>query len=398
MAEEQLEKVVQDTIEKSLPEIVDTVTEKKVQEQMQKTQSELDEVKAELKKLNLQEKTSGETGKATKEAVMVWIIKDVMKNEVTSETWFKEIADKHIKAVMDEWTAWEWQEFVFDQFEKDILQVLNNFEVVKAVKMYNLNKWDNITFPKATNWVTTTFKWEWEDYWDPTQPNTSEIVINVAKATTMTSMTEELLEDNMTIPDLYQLIVDNIWESQAEFLENKILNWELWTNKTIEWILVNSDVNEYKLDDNETVWDIDDDDLVETVMAIPKKYKRRRSNIKWVMSQYTLWKLMQLKTTDGSFLYPELRNTEPRLWGYMVVVSDDMPVQDKTEDIAWKTSIVLWDMKYYTLVRRTGLSLERWYRDGDWQSDIQSVKSKTRVWGKCTFWEAFVKITNGDSS
>ena len=55
---ENIEKVVSDTIEKSLPEIVDTVTEKKVSELMSQTNSELDNIKAELKKLSAEQKTS----------------------------------------------------------------------------------------------------------------------------------------------------------------------------------------------------------------------------------------------------------------------------------------------------------------------------------------------------
>ena len=392
---ENIEKVVSDTIEKSLPEIVDAVTEKKVSELMKKSQDDIWEVKVELKKLNFAQKTSWVVGEATKQTVMVGIVKDVFQNNITTEKGFQDIADRHLKSVMDEWTSWEGAEFVFDQFEKDVLRVLNTYEVVNAVKIYTLAKWDKITFPKSTNWITTTFKWEAVDYGTPTQPTTSEIVINIAKATTMTSMTEELLDDTMTTPDLYNLIVDFIWESQWEFVEDKILNWTLGTNATIEWILENGDVNVLTLENWETVADISDDTLVEAVMKIAKKYKKRSSNIKWTMSQYTLWKLMQLKTTDGSFLYPELRQANPKLWSYGVIISDVAPIQDATEDVADATSIVLWDMKYFTLVRRKGLTFERWYRDWDWQADIQSVKSNTRIWGKATFGEAFVKIVNG---
>ena len=394
---ENIEKVVSDTIEKSLPEIVDTVTEKKVSELMSQTNSELDNIKAELKKLSAEQKTSWKVGEAFKQTAMVGIIKEVFQNNITTEQGFKEVADRHFKE-MNEWTATEWQEFVFDQFEKDILRVINDFNVVNAVKTYTLAKGDKITFPKAVQGITTTFKGEWVDYGSPTKPVTSEIVIDIAKATTMTSMTEELLDDTMTTPDLYNLIVEFIGESQAEFLEDKILNGTLSSNSTIEWLLVNSDVKEVTLDATKTVWDIDDDTLVEAVMKIAKKFKRRPWNMKWVMSQYTLWKLMQLKTTDGSFLYPTLREATPRLWGYEVVVSDKAPVQDATEDVADATSIVLGDMNYFTLVRRKGLTLERGYRDGDWQADIQSVKSNTRVWGKVSFGEAFVKITNGAES
>ena len=395
---ENIEKVVGDALEKSLPEIVDAVTEKKFAQLMEKSASEIEEIKTELKKFSLAQKTWNATvAKAFKETAMVSIIKDVFQNNITTEKGFNEVAEKHLKA-MNEWTATEWAEFVFDQFESDILRVINDFNVVNSVKLYTLAKGDKITFPKAVQGITTTFKWEKVDYGNPTKPVTSEIVINIAKATTMTSMTEELLDDTMTTPDLYNLIVEFIGESQAEFLEDKILNGTLWANSTIEGLLVNAQVNEVTLPATKTVWDIDDDVLVEAIMKIAKKFKRRASSMKWVMSQYTLGKLMQLKTTDGSFLYPTLRETTPRLWGYEVVVSDKAPVQDSTEDIAGATSILFGDMTYFTLVRRKGLTLERGYRTGDWQADIQSVKSNTRVGWKVSFGEAFVKITNGAAS
>lgn len=392
---ENIEKVIGEALEKSLPEIVDTVTEKKFAQLMQKSNSEMEEIKTELKKFSLAQKTTNEVvSKAFKETAMVSIIKDVFRNNITTESGFNDVAEKHFKA-MNEWTATEWQEFVFDQFESDILKVINDFNVVNSVKLYTLAKWDKITFPKAVQGITTTFKWEEANYGTPTKPVTSEIVINIAKATTMTSMTEELLDDTMTTPDLYNLIVEFIWESQAEFLEDKILNGVIGANSTIEWLLVNAQVNTVTLAATQTVEDIDDDVLVEAVMKIARKFKRRASDMKWTMSQYTMGKLMQLKTTDWSFLYPELRGAIPRLWSYDVVLSDKAPVQDSTEDIAWATSILFGDMKYFTLVRRKGITLERGFRTWDWQADIQSVKSNTRVWGKVSFWEAFVKIVNG---
>ena len=392
---ENIEKVVGDALEKSLPEIVDAVTEKKFAQLMTKANSEMEEIKTELKKFSLAQKTWNDiVSKAFKETAMVSIIKDVFQNNITTETGFNEVAEKHFKA-LNEGTATEGQEFVFDQFEKDVLRVINDFNVVNSVKLYTLAKWDKITFPKAVQGITTTFKWEAVDYGTPTKPVTSEIVINIAKATTMTSMTEELLDDTMTTPDLYNLIVEFIGESQAEFLEDKILNGTIGANSTIEWLLVNAQVNEVQLAATKRVSDIDDNVLVDAIMKIARKFKRRASSMKWVMSQYTLWKLMQLKTTDGSFLYPTLRETTPRLWGYEVIVSDKAPVQDSTEDVAGATSILFGDLTYFTLVRRKGLTLERGYRTWDWQADIQSVKSNTRVGWKVSFGEAFVKITNG---
>lgn len=68
------------------------------------------------------------------------------------------------------------------------------------------------------------------------EPATAFISIDIAKMTTLVSMTEELLDDTMTVPDLYDLIVEFVAESQAEFLETQILT----GTGSVKGILVNA--------------------------------------------------------------------------------------------------------------------------------------------------------------
>lgn len=70
------------------------------------------------------------------------------------------------------------------------------------------------------------------------------------------------------------------------------------------------------------------------------------------------------------------------LHGIQVTISDVAPVQNAAADVAGTSPIILGDLRQYILARRQGLTLERGYRTGDWQADIQSLKSITRLGGK----------------
>ena len=274
-------------IEKSVPEIVDG----KVSEALSKTVKEIEDIKAEIKKANLSAKTSSPEAKsAFAKTAMVAIFKDVVEGGISTEKQFNEVVAKNIKA-MSEGTATEGAELVFDQFEMDVLRVINTHELVNAVRILPLAKGDKVSLPKATNGITTYFVAEGNGYTE-SKAVTGFITIDIAKACTLTDMTQELLDDTMTIPDLYNLIVEFIGESQAEFLENQIVS----GNGSIVGILNTFGINEVSLNPGETSKDISDADLVAVLTSIPKKYTGDKV---FVMSQYVYGKLLALKTADG---------------------------------------------------------------------------------------------------
>lgn len=382
-------------VEKAVPDAVNAVVDAKMAELEAKSLNDINDIKAEIKKLSMQKKLTPNVVSLAQKTAVVGTIKDVFEKGVKTEKAFMEVAEQHIKT-MSEGTSTEGAELVFDQFEADILKVINSYQLVNMVKILPLAKGDKVSLPKATNGVTTTYVSEGNTD-TATEPATSFVSIDIFKAYTLTKMTEELLEDTMTIPDLYNLIVEFIGESQAEFLENQILNGVGTT--AVEWILVNSSVNEVTLDATETGDDIADADLVAVVTKAAQKFKTRTSNVAWIMSQYIYGKLMSLKTTANAILYPELRNfANPSLMGYKVIISDKMTVQNSAQDIAWATTILFGDLSYFTLARRKGLTIEQGYTDNDWAKGIRSIKSNSRFGGKCTFGEAFTKLSNGSAS
>lgn len=385
-------KAVVKAVEKALPSIVGEAVEVKFAQLSEKAFTDVADMKLELKKFSLVQKENPSIKKAFTETAMVSIIKSVWNGNVQTEAGFKRVVEAEMK-VMNEWTATEGAEMVFDQFEKDILKVINEYPVVASVKILTLAKWDKVSLPKATNGITTAYVAE---QWVPTASDavTGFVTFNIYKAVSLVDMTDELMNDNMTVPDLYNLIVEFIGESQAEFLENEIINGT--GSSAIEWILVNSDVNEVIMSvAGERATDIDDDYITSVITKCLMKFKRKWSQIKWIMSQYTYGLLRKIKTTDGYPLYPELRNfANPYLEGYAVIISDKMTIQNSAADIATATSLIFGDLKYYTLVRRKNLMLERGYYGNNWRDWIQSLKWTSRFGWGCTFGEALTKLSN----
>lgn len=388
MKSEKILNQITNTIEKSMPEIVDTVVAKKLEELSSKTVKDLEEVKAEMKKLNLASKST-EAKKFEHKAAIVSIFKDVVNNNISTEAGFQAVVAK----TMTEGTSTAGAEMVFDQFESDVLRVINQYDIVNDVRILPLAKGDKVSLPKATNGVTTYFVNEGDGY-TPSQATTAFVTIDIAKAATLTDMTQELLDDTMTIPDLYDLIVEFIGESQAQFLETQILK----GTGSVKGILVDANVNKIYLGSGKVSTDIDDATLIDVITKAARKFKRNRSQVKWYMSQYVFGKIKSLITTDGYPLYPEMRGATPNLMGYDVVLSDEGFIQDVTEDIAGGVSILFGDLKYFTLARRKGVTFERGYYGDNWKKDIQSLKSNTRYGGKLTFPEALTIVINGASS
>jgi HK97 family phage major capsid protein len=382
----QITKSMTETIEKSLPEIVDATVSKKVEELASKSAAELEDIKAELKKMNLTAKASDPAVNAfAKKTAVVSIFKEVMNNNITTEAGFNQVVEATVKT-MSAGAATEGAELVFDQFENDVLRVINTFEIVNSARILPLAKGDKVSLPKATNGITTFFTNEGADY-QASDAVTGFVVIDIAKATTLTDMTQELLDDTMTVPDLYDLIVEFIGESQGQFLETQILT----GTGSVKGILPNASVNVVNVANASA---INDDKLVEVLTKAARKFKRQSGQVKRFMSQYVYGKIKALKTLDGYPLYPELRSATPSLMGYAVVMSDVGFVQNAAQDIANGNLLLFGDLKYFTLCRRKGLTVERGYYGDNWKKDIQSLKSNTRYGGTCTFPEALTIIKN----
>lgn len=389
---EQITKGMTDAVEKALPELVEKTVNAKIKEIADESKEEVEEIKEEVKNLKMNAMATKTLDSNFQKEAVVKIFKEVMNNNITTEKGFNDATERVLKT-MTEGTATEGAELVFDQFEADVLRVINTFDILADVKILPLAKGDKVSLPKATNGITTYFVDEGDDITGVTKPATAFVTIDIAKAMTLTDMTQELLDDTMTAPDLYNLIVEFIGESQGEFLERQIL---IGTG-SVKGVLVNASVNKVFLGSGNTAEDISDTTIIDVITKAARKFKKG-GKCKFYMSQYVFGKVKALLTTDGYPVYPEMRSATPSIMGYPVVMSDVWFVQNSTEDIAGGITMLFGDLSYFTLARRKGITIERGYYGDNWAKGIQSIKSNSRYGGCATFPEAFTIVKNGASS
>jgi HK97 family phage major capsid protein len=187
----------------------------------------------------------------------------------------------------------------------------------------------------------------------------------------------------MTIPDVYTFLVRCFGESQAKFLETQILTWT-WD---IEWIFTNIDVNVVEVANVDA---IDDDTIVEVITKSVKKFTWWE---KFYFSKYIWGRLMQLRTLDGSPLYPELRWSNPNIMWVPVSLSSVWFIQEAAQNavVGW-VALLYGNLEYYSLVRRRGLTIERGLDGNDFSEDKITVKSTVRCGWALTFPEALTLV------
>ena len=395
MTPEQL-KELQEAIVKALGENITSEVSKEVEKIKENFltkwdfNSNFEDFKKELKDLkeNLNKKAFEWVSEEEKKGIVVKTFIETNKLKNVSESQFEQILENEIKKIeaLNTVDTWSGKELVFDQFQKDILRVMNEFEIIKHLNFITLKSGDRITLPKVTNGITTAYV-DQGAKWDSSQPKFENITINVKKTFSAVNITEEM-QDNMTSIDIYNLIVEMIWESQAEFLENEVLNWD-WSN--ITWISNLTKAKVVRLAEN-TVNSINDDTIIDTQTVLKSKYKKNWK-VWFIMNEYVLGILRKLRTSDWTRLYPDLRGANPSIDGYPVIVSDlAWAIKEKSEDWADKVVMLFWNLKYFQMVRRKELWAERGYINDNFLKGIETIKANQRFGWAATVEEAFVVV------
>ncbi len=388
-------KAVTETLQKELPAIVGEVVNAKMADLETKTLGQIEEVKAELKKHTLAAKaTNPELKDMFVKTAIVAITKKVYNENVDGEMAFKAMSESVVKTMSEGWVG-VGAELVFDQFEADVLRKLYSFAIPSLVKTTNLIKGDKVILPKSTGGTTTAYRGEGVAA-TASDVATGNITIDIYQTSTFTSITNELLDDAMTIPDLYDLIVEDVAQSQLRFLEGEILGGS--GTSAIQGIINASGIVEIALAATKKVADINDSTIADIIGSLDTAFDTS-SSVAFAMSKYTLTALRKLKTTDGYPLYAELRGKNPTLWGYPVIgTTSSILAQSAATDVADKPTIIFGDWSKYRVVRRKGLTIEIGYNNDDFQKGKKSIKSDSRFGGKAEFGEAFVVLSNGPAS
>lgn len=392
------------TIDKSIAEAVDAVTEEKLKTQKAETESKIADMQKQINDLVTASKFTGgadnqEAMKKAAKQVIVKTISKIAKEKVDGEETVEKLFEAEMKAAFqNESTAEEGKEFVFDEFSRDVLTFMKQYPLVDAVGIINI-KGTSITLPTWENLVAA--------YWTDegaaitkSKGKTGKMKYDVHKLASLVTITEEMLEDNMTTEDLYDLIVRSIANTQAAKVENGIINGD--TGK-MEGILQNADVAVVSLATGNTSLRTAnatavDNAIIDLDVEISPEFEGNPNEAKAIMSKYTLGQLKKMRTSDGMYVYPELREVKPRLGKYEVIQSSKMPVQSLAQDIAGAKQIIIGNVKeFYRIVRRRDLTVVSGHADGDFQSDLKSIKGTQRLTGGLITGNAFAVLANANS-
>lgn len=394
LTQEQI-KELETAIVKALGENISAEVKKEVEAVVEKLlgkesdfSKDLKNIEAELEKIkdNFNKKGFDAISEENKRDVIVKTFVETNKYKNVSEKQFDEIFEAEMKKIdaLNTVDVWAWKELIFDQFQKDIIKVMNEFEIIKHLNFITLKSWDKITLPKVTNGITTAYV-DQGAKWELSQPKFENITINVKKTFSAVNITEEM-QDNMTSTDIYNLIVEFIWESQAQFLENEVLNGD---GSNITWISNLTKAKVVRLSEN-SISSLNDDALIDMQTALASKYKRNWK-VGYIMNEYVLGVLRKMRTADGSRLFPDLNGANPTIDNFPVIISDlAWEIKDKTSDGTDKVVMLFWNLKYFQMVRRKELWAERGYINDNFLKGIETIKANQRFGWAATIEEAFV--------
>lgn len=204
----------------------------------------------------------------------------------------------------------------------------------------------------------------------------------------------ELIDDNMSDMEIFDLIVELTSEAFAVLEDTQVLTGS-GSGSNFEGILTNASVNVVTMaSTKDTFEELSYDNLVDVKNAVAMKYKRGKNPI-WVMSQYVFGIIEKLKDSQGlPLLQKDMTDgVAYRLFGYPVEVTDVMPA---TTAVSTKF-LIFGDLRYYGFGDRKAITAEEGYHDDQFGKDIKSLRIVERVAGKILIPTAFAVLKTAAS-
>lgn len=379
-----LAEAVHETVKKELPGVVaQSVTT--IKEELQK---DLDAMKSQMKELaEVAQKSGGDEAK--RDVVSKSFVVTVLKQVAQGAQFANAVTDVK-NAFMTGGTATEGAELVFDNFLADIVNVIQNYRVIEDITLYNIVKGDNLTIPKVVNALTTAWVAEGSSG-SLSKATTSSLIITTKIANTLIDVSESLLDDGMSIPDVYAMLVKLIGESQAAFIEDQIFNGS-GSGSNMEGVTINSSVASVTLATT-AFSSVTRAKLVSAFGAVKSKYLMDGAGGKWYMSRAARAELMALETDTGAPLFPALESATPTLFGDPVVETDKLPSTGGASTVF----CVYGNFAHFIGVRRKDIEVKKGYSGDGFKNGLVTLKGEQRIHGKIAFTEAFVKVVTAAS-
>lgn len=374
----ELKKAFWEVLEWALPEVV----EKAVETKTGALKTEIDNLSKEVGELNKTIKfSSGEE-----------------KKDLYSKTakFFKTLVKKSPEfieakaAFLNEWTDWEGWELVPTEFAREVLRVAKDVWFARKYCRIIPMSTDKKDISKIISWVTVYWTAEGVAY-TGSKPGTGAVQLICNKLTALVSGTNELIDDNQTDEEVFNIVRDLIGEAIAEFEDTQVMSGNGTAPNFPGIFTAGTSIPTQSLATGHDAFaDIDYQDLVKIKNKVPKKYlKSNRWNIAWTMSQDVYTYIEALVDKYGRPLLKESvkkDSEETLLLGYPIEIVAWTP----STDWANVNMLAFGNFYYYLLGDRKTLSFEFGYATGWFETDIQSMKANERIAGKPAFLDAFV--------
>ena len=373
-------------LEDKLPEVAGGMVETAVNEKFAEVTDAIKELNENVKLWNL-EKAGMQKKAETQEVMGQYFRKMLKKDTAGANAVLKEYA---IKATyLNEWVDADGWYMVPAEFAKEVFYTAGEYGLARRLSTIVPMGTDTKNISSLTNSIVAYWTSEWVAYTGSKQ-TTGQIQLIAYKATALVSSTLELIDDNQTNQEIWNITKTLIAEKLAEFEDTNVFN----TSTKFTSLLDDTNVNTITMGAGDTSFaDISYDDLIDLVRAVAMKYKKGKPA--FFMSQDNIAYVEKLKDSNGQPIFFSTRDIKTgqitnRLLWFDLYLTDVMPW---TADDAVSTEFVLFgDMKYWAFGDRRQLTMEFGYTSGNWEKDIQSLKASERIAGAVLDANAFAKL------
>lgn len=280
-------------------------------------------------------------------------------------------------AFLNEGTDSEGGYLVPTEFSREVIRVAKEVGFARKYCRIIPMSTDTKDITSLVSGVTVFWKSEGAAY-TASKPGFGRIQLIANKLTALVSGTNELIDDNQSNEEVFNLVRDLIAEAIAEFEDTQVLTGN-GTAPNFQGVVGASGVVT-------AGYTLATPTYAETVAIKNSLAKKYRTGAVWVMNQDEFTKYEAMVDANGRPLLKEsFKNdqSETIMLGYPVEVNDALA----------DGKVLFGNFKYYLLGDRKSLVFEAGYATGGWESDVQSLKASERIAGKIALADAFVVAT-----
>lgn len=387
MDEKKLLEMFQKAIEDGVPAVAQAIVEKAVADKFENMEKQLTELNKNVK-LGAWDVDSKEKKNEAMEVMANFFKKASKKQFVEAKSVLAEYGKK-AETYLNETNDDEWAYMVPVEFAKEVFYVAGEYGIARKYCTIIPMATNTKNISSLVNDVVAYWTDEGVAYTE-SKPTVGQIQLIAYKATVLVSATLELVDDQMTNEEIWNITKNLIAEKIAEFEDTNVLA----SSTKVQEILTDTGINIVDMDSGETSFaDITYDHLIDVVRAVNTKYKKGK--VRRLFSQDIQAHIEKIKDSNGDPIFAVSRNLktdqlEGRLLGYPIELTDVMP--SDTDDAISTPFLIFGDLKYYALGDRRTLSFDVWYLSGNREKDIQSMKANERIGGKILDVNAFAVL------